>query len=81
MPVPGGPAMMTLGMLPSRAMTRSRLTVSSFPTTSFISFGRYFSIHGRSIALLVLARGGGAAAAAAAGSSTSISPDEAAVVA
>eukprot|EP01050_Picozoa_sp_SAG11_P016290 SAG11_NODE_2203_length_3670_cov_62.164395_6_plen_90_part_00 len=42
--------MMTFGMLPSRAMTRSLLTVSSLPTTSVMSFGLYFSTQGRSAA-------------------------------
>lgn len=34
---------MTLGMLPSSAMTCRRETASTLPTTSFTSFGRYFS--------------------------------------
>ena len=45
LPVPGGPAMMTCGMFPSRAITRSLLTVSSLPTTSAMVFGRYLSTH------------------------------------
>lgn len=36
-PVPGGPQMITLGMLPSSAITLSRSSVCSFPTTCFRS--------------------------------------------
>ncbi len=36
-------ARMRLGTLPSSAMTRSRATASSLPTTSEITDGRYFS--------------------------------------
>jgi hypothetical protein len=48
LPVPGGPAMMRLGMLPSSAMTRRRATVSELPTMSSRFKGRYFSIKGSS---------------------------------
>jgi hypothetical protein len=46
-PVPGGPARMMLGRFPSLAMTRSRPTVCSLPTTSSRTRGRYFSTQGR----------------------------------
>ena len=40
--------MMRLGMLPCCAMTLSRSMVSTLPTTSDNTRGRYFSTHGRS---------------------------------
>ena len=46
LPVPGGPERIRLGMLPCCASTCSRPTVSSLPTTSSITLGRYFSSHG-----------------------------------
>mmetsp|Transcript_44799 Transcript_44799/g.107536 ORF Transcript_44799/g.107536 Transcript_44799/m.107536 type:complete len:238 (-) Transcript_44799:69-782(-) len=46
LPVPGGPDRMRLGMLPCCASTSKRPTVSSLPTISLISLGRYFSSHG-----------------------------------
>lgn len=48
LPVPGGPVMIKLGMLPSRAITCRRAIVSSLPTMSLSSTGRYFSTHGSS---------------------------------
>ncbi len=48
LPVPGGPVMIRLGMLPSRAITCRRAIVSSLPTMSLSSTGRYFSTHGSS---------------------------------
>ena len=45
-PVPGGPARIKLGKLPSFAMAWSRTNVSSLPTIWSKVSGRYFSIHG-----------------------------------
>lgn len=44
--------MIILGMLPCSAMTAKRDKVSSFPTTSLKSVGRYFSNHGNSTVAL-----------------------------
>jgi len=46
LPVPGGPHNIKLGTLPSAATARSRIKVSSLPTTSSSERGRYFSTHG-----------------------------------
>lgn len=46
LPVPGGPAKIMLGRLPSCAITFKRFTVSSLPTTLSSVSGRNFSTQG-----------------------------------
>ena len=57
LPVPGGPERMRLGMLPCCASTSKRPTVSSLPTISLISLGRYFSSHWQGARTSQLGRG------------------------
>jgi hypothetical protein len=45
LPVPGGPDRMRLGIFPCCASTSKRPTVSSLPTMSLMTLGRYFSSH------------------------------------
>ena len=53
-----------LGMFPPLTTAWSLATVSSLPTTSFRSWGRYFSTQGCVDIVLVRARGGGVGAGA-----------------
>ena len=46
LPVPGGPLKIMLGMFPPFTTAWSLATVSSLPTTSLRTWGRYFSTQG-----------------------------------
>ena len=72
LPVPGGPLKIMLGMFPPFTTAWSLATVSSFPTTSFRSWGRYFSTQGCVDIVLRGARGGVGAGALARGGAGSL---------
>lgn len=54
LPTPGGPAMIILGQLPCWANTDNLDTVSSLPTMSENTCGRYFSILNRELLCYVM---------------------------